>query len=175
MTNEQSPAAEPQPQPYVEPKGPEFGGPGYEEDNLPVPEPEPDSAPAPVAPYEPPAAAPLPVVPPTPQPLAQEPPAYGYGGPNYHPMPYYQGYGPQMLQPEHPSSTTVAVLGIMGIFFGVLSPVAWIMGHNAKKSVERGAPYRWGGLGQTGYVLGIVFTVLQAAFWALIFFVALAG
>lgn len=165
MTNEQNPAS--QPQPYSAPRGPEFGGPGYETElpYEPEPAPVPSPSPAPVAPYEPPPAGPAPVVHPG-------TPSYGYGQqppPGYHPAAYYPpGYG-YMMQPEHPSSTSVLVMGILGIFLGIPAPIAWITGHKAKKQIAQGAPYRFTAVGQTGYVLGITFTVLYGLFWGLIF------
>lgn len=177
MSNEQSPAAEPSPEPYIAPKGPEFGGPGYAdpyptEEPSPVPPPpsqpqaqrqpsSPSLPPTPIgspAPYRPqPPAQPAPVVPPA----HQQPYQYGtqgYQQPPYvpQPYPYYQP-----VVPEHPSSVTVLVLGVVGLFFPLLSPVAWFIGSRAKKDVQRGAPYRWAATGQIGYVLGIIYSVIM--------------
>lgn len=165
-------------QPHIAPKGPEFGGPGYVDppvEDSPVPppattapppapsQPSPSLPPTPVgspAPYQPSQATPAPVVPPGQQ-------AYGYDNrgyqqpPSYVPQPY--PYYPPVV-PEHPSSVPVLVLGVVGLFFPILSPVAWVMGSKAKKEVQRGAPYRWAATGQIGYVLGIAYSVIMLMF-----------
>lgn len=80
-----------------------------------------------------------------------------YGQP-YPQQPMYQpvGYG----RPEHPQSQTVFILGIVGIFTGICSYIAWYMGGQAKKEIEAGAPYPWGGNLKTGYTLGKVFGII---------------
>lgn len=86
--------------------------------------------------------------------------------PGYQPQPYlpqpYPYYPP--VEQEHPSSVPVLVLGVVGLFVPFLSPVAWYMGSKAKREVRRGAPYRWAVMGQVGYVLGVVYTLLMALF-----------
>lgn len=175
------------PEPFT-PKGPEFGGRGYEsgwESSPMVPPPAAmDSPQVAPSPYQPPPATPAPVYPPatpapvyppatsapayppaTPAPVyppVQQQPAYGYAH-----QPYVPQYLPEphpLYQPapmEHPSSTTVLVLGIVGLFMPVLSPVAWYLGHKAKGEVRRGAPYQWGVTGQVGYYLGMAYTLLM--------------
>ncbi|WP_051214926.1 hypothetical protein [Granulicoccus phenolivorans] len=94
--------------------------------------------------------------------------------------PYVAGaYG---QQPEHPQSQTVLILGIVGIFTGVCAFVAWYMGGQAKKEIEAGAPYQWGGNLKTGYLLGKVFSiitivvvVLYVLIYAIIFAAILAS
>jgi hypothetical protein len=72
--------------------------------------------------------------------------------------------------PDLPKATTALIFGIVavaGAFFCVLpilvSPVAWILGAQARKEI-RAAPQQWGGEGRAtaGMVLGIVGTVLLA-------------
>ncbi len=120
--------------------------------------------------------------------------------PGYAPVPYNQGYpgqqpgygqqqgygpgyGAYIPAPEHPQSQMVFILGIVGIFTGVTAFVAWYMGGQAKKEIEAGAPFQWGGQLKTGYTLGkvfgiiwivgialyIVFIILYIAFMAAVF------
>lgn len=126
---------------------------------------------------------PTPVVAPTPTPAPVVAPTPNYGYPNYGATPppnygYMQptyGYTPYAYRsPDHPQASTTLVLGIVGIFVGVCAPIAWYMGHQAKKDIERGAPYRWSGGIKTGYTLGIVFTLLQALWWTAIIFAAMS-
>ncbi len=69
----------------------------------------------------------------------------GYGQQGYPQQPYqqqpYQAYGATATQ-EHPQSQMVFILGIVGIFTGVCSFIAWYMGGQAKKEIEAGAPLR---------------------------------
>ena len=76
-------------------------------------------------------------------------PGYGYG--------YGGGYG---YLPSHPNSGLVLGLGIASLFFGILAPIAWIMGHRARSEINAGAPYRSDGALTTGYVLGMIITIL---------------
>lgn len=104
-------------------------------------------------------------------------PGYGQGSPqqpNYG-QPYAQqpmGYTPV----EHPQSTTVFVLGIIGIFVGICAFIAWGIGASARKQIKAGAPYPFDGRLKTGYLLGKVFsiiyivcTVLYFIFFGLLF------
>lgn len=118
----------------------------------------------------------------------QNPQPYGRPSPYGQPSPYAQPVRqPQQVpqpmppsmpyvwtRPEHPQAQMVFILGIVGIFTGIVSFVAWYMGGQAKKEIEAGAPYAWDGQLKTGYVLGkvfgiitIVFTVLGVGFWIL--------
>ncbi len=84
---------------------------------------------------------------------------------------------PIQMVPEHPRAQVVLVLSIIGIIFGVLSGlfigtllgglfsyIAWFLGAQAKKEIEQGTPYLWGGSLQVGYwiakISGIVFIAL---------------
>lgn len=80
-------------------------------------------------------------------------------GPSYPSAPPY-GYLPP--PPEHPQSTTVMVLGILGLVMcQVASPFAWVMGKRSVAEIDASGG-RLGGRGQaqTGYILGIVGTCL---------------
>ena len=96
------------------------------------------------------------------QPAPGEPAGYweqqarqgGYG--------YPSPYPPQGYVPEHPKATTCLVLGILGIVLcQVLAPFALVMGRRTVDEIDASGG-RVGGRGsaQTGYVLGIVGTVL---------------
>lgn len=62
------------------------------------------------------------------------------------------------------------VLAIFGVFFPLLSPFAWYLGSKAKREVAAGAPYRWGGTGQVGYVLGLVYSLFMLVMIGFAFF-----
>ncbi len=126
-------------------------------------------------------------VPPPPDPGAQP---YGYGpppgGPGYPPS--YgppSGYGPGygFAVPDHPKATTSMVLGILGVVLcQVVAPFAWVTGKRTLNEIDASGG-RWGGRGQaqTGYVLGIVGSVLlglSLAFllvYLVVAFIAFAG
>ena len=82
------------------------------------------------------------------------------------PMPAFPTY----VVPDLPKATAALVVGIVavaGTFMCVLpilvSPVAWVLGAQARKQI-RSAPQQWGGEGKAtaGMVLGIIGTVLLA-------------
>ncbi|MBO9522887.1 MAG: DUF4190 domain-containing protein [Nocardioidaceae bacterium] len=126
--------------------------------------------PAPSNPYGQPAPPPPPYQQP---PSYQQPPAYGqqpYDPTQAYPqgypaMPYsYAGYA----VPDHPQATAAMVWGIVSLVGGVscglpilASPVAWILGHKARKEIRR-EPQRYGGESKAtaGMVMGIIGTVL---------------
>ena len=90
------------------------------------------------------------------QPDPQQSPNYGYGQPAGQP-----GYGAVGGAQEHPQTQTVFILGIVGIFVGIVPFIAWYMGGQAKKEIEAGAPYAWEGTKlKTGYMLGKVFSII---------------
>jgi hypothetical protein len=75
------------------------------------------------------------------------------------PMPYGQSYPP--VQQEHPQGTTVLVLGIVGIFFGIAAPFAWYLGNKAMKEIRAsGQTYSNEQTINIGRILGIVFTII---------------
>ncbi|MDR0782940.1 MAG: hypothetical protein LBE83_04180 [Propionibacteriaceae bacterium] len=115
------------------------------------------------------------------------PPAYGTGyatpvepiyvaAPQVYPvMPYPQpsyGVGPQ----EHPSSSTVMVLGILSLFFFgiVLGPIAWSMGSKAKKECQAGMYAESGSL-NAGRICGMVATLIYVAAIGLFILAAVAS
>ncbi len=77
----------------------------------------------------------------------------------------YPQYGaPPARVPDHPQTTVVLVLGIVGVtVFQLCAPIAWYLGTKAKREIEasNGA---LGGLGMVnlGRILGIVGTVIIA-------------
>jgi Domain of unknown function (DUF4190) len=99
------------------------------------------------------------------QATGQQPPPPGQAGPPGH------GYAPQYpvyRLADHPKATTALVLGLVGILGGLtcylpllLGPWAWAVGRRAVREIDAD-PQRFGGRSQamTGYVLGIVCTVL---------------
>jgi hypothetical protein len=96
--------------------------------------------------------------------------------------PAYPDHGPVQYSPDHPKATTSLVLGILGVLLcQVLAPFAWAMGKKTVTEIDASRG-RVGGraAAQTGYVLGIVGTVLLVLSILLIavylvFMVALVG
>ncbi len=98
------------------------------------------------------------------QPPYSPPPAHNpyqpapWGGSPYSPYQLGPNGIPIGPPPDHPQTTTVLLLGILG--FAVcqaLSPFAWVMGHRALKEIDASGG-RYGGRSNVkiGYVLGIV-------------------
>lgn len=94
-------------------------------------------------------------------------PASAPAPPGWAPQPGVPGF-PGYALPDHPRATSAFVVGLIalgGTFVcGVpilASPVAWIMGAQARKEI-RSAPQQWGGESKAtaGMVLGIIGTVL---------------
>ena len=100
----------------------------------------------------------------------QQPPNY-YGGqqppPGY--PPYGYGQSPYAAPPDHPSTTTVLILGILGLVAcQVLSPFAWVMGNRVVREIDASGGQLGGrSMANAGRICGIIGTVL------LIFSVAL--
>lgn len=87
------------------------------------------------------------------------PPPPGYGAP---PPPGYGAPPPAGYAVDHPQTTTVLVLGILGVVLcQVVAPFAWVMGRRVLREIDASGG-RIGGRGpaQAGYVLGIVGTVM---------------
>ena len=82
-------------------------------------------------------------------------------------LPY--GYGAPLL-PEHPNSTLVLTLGIVGmltnfIFLPFVSPIAWYLGAKARRDMAHyPGVYRDSGKLTAGFVLGMIGTLLALAF-----------
>jgi hypothetical protein len=128
---------------------------------------EPDSGAHPPQPPQP----PPPPQPPQPQFNQQT----GYpAGPQYGQSPYPPGPPgwaphPGYALPDNPKATAALVTGIVAVAGGMMcagvpllaSPVAWIIGAQARGEIRR-SPQHWGGESKatTGMVLGIIGTVL---------------
>lgn len=84
--------------------------------------------------------------------------------------PGYQSPRPS-YGPDHPQAVTVLVLGVLGAAsFGLLAPVAWVLGSRVVREIDASQGYLGGrGPAQAGRVLGIVGTLLFGL--ALVFFV----
>jgi hypothetical protein len=86
----------------------------------------------------------------------------GYGQPGYGPypqQPYPQPYGyPGYGYPVQPPTNTLAILAL--VFAFVFAPAAIVMGAVARKQIRRTGE-GGAGLATSGFVLGIVFTVLS--------------
>lgn len=103
----------------------------------------------------------------------EQPSAYGapqqpYGQPQQPygaAQPYQQPYA--YAPAEHPQAQTVFILGIVGIFVGIIPFIAWYLGAQAKKEIEAGAPYPFEGKLKTGYLLGKVFSIIYLVIIAL--------
>ena len=96
-----------------------------------------------------------------PQAGAQGPGSSQYGAPQYGTPPYgAPQYG--AAPANHPQSTTILVLGILGLVVcSVLAPIAWVMGNRAVAEIDASN----GTLGgrsnaNIGRILGIIGTVL---------------
>lgn len=77
----------------------------------------------------------------------------------YQPAPYGQQYP---VAPEHPQGTTVLVLGIVGLFFGLAAPFAWYLGSKALKEIRSsGRVYSNTTSVTVGRILGIIVTILM--------------
>lgn len=91
------------------------------------------------------------------------------------PQPY--GYGPPA---DHPQSTTILVLGILGLVLcQVLSPFAWVMGNRVVREIDASGG-RMGGRSSAnaGRICGIIGTVLlglSLLFVVVIVVIAVAG
>jgi hypothetical protein len=119
------------------------------------------------------------------QPYGQQPP---YGQPYGQQPPYGQPGYPAWGAPQAPQdggAQAALIVGIVSLGLGVLacglgflgSPVAWVLGHRAKKRIDASNGALGGrGNAQAGFVLGIVGTVLLAlAVLALVVFLVLLG
>lgn len=90
-------------------------------------------------------------------------------------QPYPQQYGGFPVQQDHPKAMTSMILGILGLVMcQVLAPFAWVIGKRTVAEIDASGG-RIGGRSQaqTGYVLGIVGSVLLglAVVFLVIYFV----
>ena len=121
--------------------------------------------------------------PPPPQPQPQWNPQSGYPVGDPRALPQYPASNPYAAQqpyppgtpqlptyalPDHPKATAALVVGLVavaGMFVLAVpvlaSPVAWVLGAQARKQIRR-APQQWGGEAKAtaGMVLGIIGTIL---------------
>ena len=77
---------------------------------------------------------------------------------------------------DHPSGTTVLVLGILGLVVcGLLAPVAWIKGNSAKREMDAQPNINWTNRGSVtaGRILGMIGTALIVL--GILFFVIAFG
>lgn len=107
-----------------------------------------------------------------------QPPNGPYGGGPYPPNPGYPAYGYPPAAPDHPQTTTVMILGILGLVLcQVCAPFAWVMAGKARREIAAAPPGTYGpSTGVTvGYVLGIIGTVLMivAVLFLVIYFVVI--
>jgi len=66
---------------------------------------------------------------------------------------------------EHPSGTTVLVLGILGLVVcGLLAPIAWVKGNTAKREMDAQPGVEWTNRGNitAGRICGMIGTALIA-------------
>ncbi|MEV6277334.1 DUF4190 domain-containing protein [Nocardia sp. NPDC051832] len=108
------------------------------------------------------------------QPYGQQP--YGqqpYGQQPYGAAPYGSPYGQQ----EHPQSTLVLILGILGVTLcGLCAPFAWFMGKKAMDEIDASGGAMGGrGKAQAGFILGIIGSALIALSLVFVIIAILAG
>lgn len=84
---------------------------------------------------------------PQPYPMAAAPQQQPYG---------YYAYAPV----EHPSSTAVLVLALIGFVQPITPFVAWYLGSKAKAEIRRGAPFAYTGSLKIGHIIGMVLSIL---------------
>lgn len=98
----------------------------------------------------------------------QQPGQVPYGAPQY-PL------GGYPAAPDHPQSSTVLVLGILGVTVcGVLAPIAWVMGNRVVAEIDASS----GAIGgrpnaNAGRICGIIGTALLGVAFLLILFAIL--
>ena len=90
-------------------------------------------------------------------------------------MPYAPGWG--SASREHPSGTTILVLGILSLVVcGVLGPFAWSMANNALREIDSQPGVHWSNRGNVtaGRICGIIGTcILGASVVMLLLWIAL--
>ena len=63
--------------------------------------------------------------------------------------------------PERSQATTALILGIVGIFFVIVAPLAWKFGHGELRAIDEGRrPPDGHGQATAGRILGIIGTAL---------------
>ena len=102
--------------------------------------------------------------------------------PQYDPHPHQYAMAPQQqygyyayAPVEHPHSTIVLVLALVGIAQPVTPFIAWYLGGKAKAEIRRGAPYAYRGSLKAGHIIGKVLSILTIiGFAASVLFMILA-
>ena len=64
---------------------------------------------------------------------------------------------------EHPAGTTVLVLGILSLVIcGLLGPIAWVKGNNAKREMDSQPGVHWSNRGSitAGRICGMIASIL---------------
>lgn len=75
-----------------------------------------------------------------------------------------QSYGYYAYAPvEHPSSTAVLVLALVGFVQPITPFIAWYLGGKAKAEINRGAPFPYTGSLKIGHIIGKVLSILTIA------------
>ncbi len=95
-------------------------------------------------------------------------------------QPYQGGQQWGSPRPKHPKSTTVLVLGILGLVLcQILAPFAWVMGNRAVAEIDANpGVYEGRGEAQAGRILGIigtVFLILYVLIFAFVITIAIIG
>lgn len=88
-----------------------------------------------------------------------------YGpNPQRYAMAPQQQYGYYAYAPaEHPQSTAVLVLAVLGFAQPITPFIAWYMGNKARAEIRRGAPYAYTGSLKVGHIIGKVLSILMIA------------
>jgi len=113
--------------------------------------------------------------PPIPQPSNQQP--SNPQAPNQQPMYPPAAYSPAAAGPPQGLAITSMVLGIVGLFLGVLLSIAAVItGHMAQKQQPHARAFWLTGLitGYIGILLGLILVVLFVVWFAFIFSIAAA-
>ncbi|MGO1383659.1 MAG: hypothetical protein ACTHWA_11890 [Arachnia sp.] len=83
--------------------------------------------------------------------------SYGMAAPPPQQQTYgYYGYAPV----EHPQSTTVLVLALLGLMQPITPFIAWYIGNRARADIRRGAPYAYTGSLKAGHITAKVLSIL---------------
>jgi hypothetical protein len=72
---------------------------------------------------------------------------------------------------EHPAGTTVLVLGILSLVIcGLLGPIAWVKGNNAKREMDAQPGVQWSNRGSitAGRICGMIATIFLILMVALV-------
>lgn len=80
---------------------------------------------------------------------------------------------------EHPQSTTVLVLALLGLMQPITPFIAWYIGSRARAEIRRGAPYAYTGSLKAGHITAKVLSILTlvgaAGYTAIVVLVLMAA